>query len=490
MSHLTKRVERDLKQIADRATPSPHADAWDAIQTRIAEQVDQPDREIVMLDADRPSRRSLRVLVGTAAAALLLAIGVIALTRSDEDSSLDITTGPPPEALDFEFQPIPVGRYRVETLGAPFVIDIPDRWGVELNDLGFFVLSPSGFSGPSGPAIAMMRPSNLADPSQPGAPNSQQADDWPLNDIDGWIDALVPGVVAGEPVDTTIGGLDAVRFDVTLSSEVECGDQFFGHEEPQYPGNVGCIGLATNRDVRGLDFYRNQNYRVWWIDGGDEAPIVVIASDGGRVSDNFIDQAEAVLDTMIFESIGPNPIPGEGNLWELGIPDVVPSGPVTLPVGPGVTFDMSEPHFIFPQNDFHTSALVHVDSQIVGQTDVFFPDQTFDGQTLATVADVVGSLERQTDLTITLVGTRTVNGFDATEIDIERRLVSGAGGSPVLGRADQSDRGWTPQRNGTLWILETPEGLVAIATGWSQPAGEEPARGLAVDILDSIVIGS
>jgi len=440
---------------------------------------------VISPDHNQPKKRPRTwLLVAATVAAVALVGGLIVAADLDSDEA-------PANQPTITLDDATAGRYRVDTLGAPFLIDVPDGWDVQLNELGFFVIGPAGFFGPENPGIVMMRPSNLADPSQPGASDDEQADDWPLDDIKGWIDALVPGVVDGEPVDTTVGGLDAVQFDVDLSDEVECGDEFFGHGEPDLrPGNLGCIGLATNRDVRAIDFYRNPSYRVWWIDGGDEAPIVISVGDGGRESTEFIEQAEAVLDTMTFESVGPNPIPSDGNLWESGIPDVVPAGTVTLPVGPGVTLDMSEPRFVFHQDDFLSGALVQVGDRPVGQTDIFFPDQAFDGQPLGTVDEVVGALERQPGLTATVIGAREISGYEATEVNIESSLEPGPDVSPPLGRAGQPDVGWIPQPNGTLWVMETPDGLAVITTGWTRPAGMEAVQAFSSEIIDSIVIGN
>lgn len=487
MSRFSERVVRDLGQIADRATPSALPTAWDAIQSRIVEQANQPPEKVVLLDEDRPSRRPIGAWVaGAAVASLLVVVGMIAFRSLDDDSSEIATSSP--ELLDFEFQPIPADQYRVTSLGAPFVIDVPDGWQVQLNAFGFFVVSPEGSFGPEGQGIAMMRPSNLADPTQPGASGEVQANDWPLDDIKGWVDALVPGVVNGEPVDTNIGGLDAVRFDVTLSPEVACGNEFFGHDDPESVGQIGCIGFATNRDVRALAFYKSQNYRLWWIDGGDEAPIAISVSDGDAQRMEFFEQAEALLDTVRFESVGPNPIPSEGKLWESGIPSVVPAGAVTLPIGPGVTFNMSQPHFIDNQSDILTSVFVQIDNQIVAQTDIFFPDQAFDGEPLESVDDVVDALGRRTDLTATVVGTRTVSGFAATEVSVESQFRTGLTNSPPLRRSEQPDTGWIPHLDGTLWVVETPDGLAAITTGWSRTPAMEPAQALVTEILNSIVI--
>ena len=371
--------------------------------------------------------------------------------------------------LDFQYQPVPAGQYRVATLGAPFLIDIPEGWSVQPNSFGRFVITDPESNGPGDRDIVMIRPSNLSDPDQPGAPIEEQAGDWPLGDINGWINALIPGVVDGEPVDTTIGGLDAVQFDVAVTDEVECGDDF-------------CVGFAINRGLNGMTFDPPTGYRVWWIDGGDEAPIAINIGNGS--DPEFTGRAEAVLDTVTFESVGPNPIPSEGNLWELGFPSEVPAGTLTLPVGPGVTFALSEPHYVF-QDEFLSA--VELDGP--GAAVIFFPDQAFDGEPLATVDDVVGAFERDPDVTATAAGTREVSGFEATEVDISSSVGRGPDTPPTLQRSAVPDSRWFRPPEGTLWIMETPDGLAMITAEWFDPAGMEPTQALAAEILDSIVIG-
>lgn len=367
--------------------------------------------------------------------------------------------------LDFEFAPVPAGRYRIETIGAPFLIEIPDGWFVQPNSSGHFVITDPSSQGPGDRDIVMIRPSNLADPDDPAAPREEQDGDWPVDDIGGWLDALVPGIVDGEPVDTAIGGLDAVQFDVAIPDEFECGDDF-------------CAGFATNRLVNSMWFDRGTGYRVWWIDGGEESPIAINIGDGSNPE--FTARAEAVLETLTFESVGPNPIPSEGNLWELGFPSEVPAGSVTLPVGPGLTFEVSEPRFV---EQFEFFARVLLDGP--GEVDIFFPDRASDGEPLATVEDVVAVLERYPGLTATVVGAREVSGYEAIEVDISGGAVSGPGSGPVF-----QPVGWLPPPDATMWLLETPDGIAVVTAEWFEPAGAEPAQALADEILDSLVISS
>ena len=394
-----------------------------------------------------------------------------ATTESEVEADEPPVSTSPAEVprLDFEYQPVPAGRYRVETIGAPFLIDIPEGWSVQPNFLGHFVITDPDSQGPGDRDIVMIRPSNLADPDQPTASVDDQAIDWPIDDIDGWLDALIPGVVDGEPVDTTIGGLDAVQFDVAVTDEVECGDDF-------------CVAFATNRRVNNLWFDPPTRYRVWWIDGGNEAPIVINIGDGS--DPEFTERAQAVLDTVTFESVGPNPIPSEGNLSELGIPGEVSAGTVTLPVGPGVTFEMSEPHYVF-QDEF--LAAVELDGP--GAAVILFPDQAFDGESLATIDDVVDAFDRDPNITTTVVGTREISGYAATEVEISSSVGPGADTPPTLRRSTRPDSRWSAPPEGTLWIMETSDGLAIVTAEWFELDAMEPTKALAAEILDSLVIG-
>lgn len=403
-----------------------------------------------------------------------------AATTSTADSAAPVTTEPvattapattaPAEGgglLDVEFQPVPPGDYRVETIGAPFTISIPDGWWVRPNSFGHFVLTDAESMGPGDRDIVMIRPSNLADPDRPNVPAEEQAGDWPLDDIEGWVEAVVPGVIAAGPEGTTLGGLDAITFDVMLTDDVACGQE-------------ACVGFATNRLVNSMWFDRRIGYRVWWIDGGDESPIAVFIGDGGEP--DFTERAEAVLDTVVFESVDPNPIPAEGNLWELGIPSEVPAGTVTLPVGPGVTFELVEDTFI-PQN----SQFAAVFGQGSWETDIVFPSTARSGAAVETVDDVIAALDAEPDITVEVVGTREVDGREATVVDI-----TGPAPSPDVTPAfplDGSDVGWRPPWAGTLWIVQLDDGPAFVSAEWFDTGFADDARDWAEPILDSITFG-
>ena len=88
MTRFTDRVERDLSQISDRATPSSST-AWEAIQHRIDEQdTTAPTMEVIMLDPDtnkldkRPRRG---MLVAASVAAIALLGGLVVVANRDDD---------------------------------------------------------------------------------------------------------------------------------------------------------------------------------------------------------------------------------------------------------------------------------------------------------------------------------------------------------------------------------------------------------------------
>lgn len=94
MSRFEQQLERDLGQIADRATPSP--DAWDSILTRIADQDPIHETEIIML-TDNTIRTKRWPLFAAAAAVVALLVGGLALINRDDGEQQPADTPAPPE---------------------------------------------------------------------------------------------------------------------------------------------------------------------------------------------------------------------------------------------------------------------------------------------------------------------------------------------------------------------------------------------------------
>ena len=124
MTRFTDRVERDLGQIADRATPS--STAWEAIRHRIDEQdFTEPTMEVIMLspETNRYDNRTRRWLMAAAAVAALALIGglIFAGTRADEDTvPADQTPATVPATIALEL---------------PVTVTYPDFGDFELQEL-------------------------------------------------------------------------------------------------------------------------------------------------------------------------------------------------------------------------------------------------------------------------------------------------------------------------------------------------------------------
>ena len=103
MSRFDERLEQNLRQIADRATPSPNA--WTAIQTRIADQDPAEETEIIMLtETDPPARRRWPVLAAAAVAVMALVVGLGLIARDDESEQSDPPAPSPTEVLELFVQ--------------------------------------------------------------------------------------------------------------------------------------------------------------------------------------------------------------------------------------------------------------------------------------------------------------------------------------------------------------------------------------------------
>ncbi|MEO1064931.1 MAG: hypothetical protein AAFZ07_26240 [Actinomycetota bacterium] len=133
MSRFTEGLERQLGQIADRATPS--FTAWEAIRQRVAEQANEPEMEVVMLTTD-PSPEQLRVrrryLVAVALVGLVLLGGLVALAAGRDGSESVPVTRPPTETEEQPLQGgvLGPGRYETDLLGMSMTYSVDRDWRV------------------------------------------------------------------------------------------------------------------------------------------------------------------------------------------------------------------------------------------------------------------------------------------------------------------------------------------------------------------------
>ena len=102
MSPFAERLERDLRHIADRATPS--STAWDSIQARIDQQADEPNMEKIIMLAPDDKKYPNRAWIagGAVAAAVVLLIAGIAFISNDGDQE-SLVAGEAPEGIALGF---------------------------------------------------------------------------------------------------------------------------------------------------------------------------------------------------------------------------------------------------------------------------------------------------------------------------------------------------------------------------------------------------
>ncbi len=259
--------------------------------------------------------------VGTAAAAVLIIVGVLWATRDDDGESISTNpdrvadTTPQPsstpeptdtptvapvgldpaaELLVAQEVTIDAGSYRVETLGTPFTLTLGQRWAVQPNRDGRFVISDPRATAPGQNDLIFLRASQLIDPTNPRAPATERGEGWPVHDIGGWIDAVIPEIQVTNVEDTTVGGSQAITFDVEVADELGC-------------VTGACIEFATNTRSDAF-FGPDALYRVWWISQGDLDPIIVVAS-ALQPPDEYLALVDAVIASLAIGDPAPNPVP-------------------------------------------------------------------------------------------------------------------------------------------------------------------------------------
>ena len=200
-----------------------------------------------------------------------------------------------PTRLVDEEVTVRAGMYRVDTLGTPFTFTLATTWAVQPNRDGRFVLSDPRATGPGQDDLVFLRATQLIDPTNPRAPADQRGEGWPVNDMTGWIEAVIPEIAVAETTEVTVSGFEAIRFDVTLSDDLEC-----------LTGS--CIEFATNTKADAY-FGPDISYRVWWISQGEFDPIVVVAA--ALRPDEFLPRVDELMAGLSIGEPLPNPVLGD-----------------------------------------------------------------------------------------------------------------------------------------------------------------------------------
>ena len=336
------------------------------------------------------------------------------------------------------FDTVEGGDHRVLSVGTELSFTAAETLNVQPNFFGFFVLSDVSARGPDDQDIVFLRTSGLSDPTQPWLPRGEQTL-WPANDLAGWVENLADGVIATEPVETTLGGLDAVYTELMLADDVECG----------YEQGL-CVGFAENHDRDFRPLQRGSLYRVWAVDQGDEDPIFVTVAVQSEDDIEWFDRAEAVLDTLAFGGTEANPV------------QRLPSGSSELDALGGVAVSFPDEQVVFQVWNGRPYWKADFSS---GVTSIDFASEvrSLDGELFTATDDLLASLN-ETGIELTEVEPATIGGVEARAFDYRS-----SDPDSVLFKFSELDLqsvfyGWDPGLAGRLWVIEHPErGLQAIS---------------------------
>ncbi|MDJ0959285.1 MAG: hypothetical protein QNJ88_01415 [Acidimicrobiia bacterium] len=379
-------------------------------------------------------------------------------TRGPRPDPGPVADGP---TLEGQYTAIAPGTYRTERLGWPLSFSITGEWWVQPNEPGRVVITHPDSIGPGDRDIVFFRPTFLADPHNPMAALDTQ-DGWELTDIEGWLDGLAPSISIRNRSTSTIGSYDATVFDVTLPDNFPCGPE-------------ACVFFAHNARIAFIDFFPGNDFRVYWIDGGEREPLAIWIGSGA-VADWFA-TAETVLDTVALGDPGPHPLDPDAP-WEGGVPADVPAGYARFPAGDGIGFTLDQERFVFQNN-----GLVAVTLAVSGVVTFFFPISDGSGDPVATVDEVEEAI-RTSSAEVAVGEPEPDLPFDARVLDYR---APGFEGELLLKWDDTPDRGAAMDRLARIWILDTPRGpLVVTAQTEGDEAEFEVVVALARQLLPTL----
>lgn len=360
------------------------------------------------------------------------------------------TFDPDARPLTVQFQALEGGTYLVETLGTPFSVTVPEGWWVQPNEGGWTVVTHPLSQGPGDRDIVFIRPTDLFHP--------EDSTEWPVGDLAGWLSSIVEGVVVGEPAETTLGDWEATVFDIRLQDD------------------FGEVLFVENGEVSSKSFRTGIDYRVFWVDQGEFAPIAVVVGSGVD-GQEFIEAANTVLETVAFGEPAEHPVDPNVPLWEQGISAEVPAGTVRLPVGGGLEFELGETRFVSQESN-----VARVLMRVEGEIDILAPVSTPDGMAIESASDAVAALE--TVSTITELEPVLVDGLETRVFDL-------TGGPPtaeiavvISSSAEDPTQGWRAPPLARIWLIESEEGLLMVT---AESYGGEEVWELAIELAESIV---
>ena len=247
-----------------------------------------------------------------AATTTSVAAGETTTTTEPDTTATTAATGfaEDAELLTIEFSPVAPGTYRVDSLGTPFSVTVEGDWVMQPNQAGWTVFSAPESQRPSDRDVVFLRPTLLSDPTDPSSCcDFTEGSGWPLDDIEGWIDNIVDGVVVSGPEEVEVGGRAAIAFDVEIADPAMCGADYEGEGVTGPPLCIGFIisNVEDDGEIVGYAFEPGFHVRVYWVDQGDQPPVAILV--GTPIDDtSFNAQADALLETVFFGDPQPHPV--------------------------------------------------------------------------------------------------------------------------------------------------------------------------------------
>ena len=398
-------------------------------------------------------------LVAAAAAIVVLLVALPLLFTSSDGVPVTTVTPTTIEEQGFLdsplFELIEPGRYVVDAVGTTFEIDITGEWALQRNGGGHVVFTHPVSVGPSDRDVVFFRPTALVDPRSPGT----GVMGWPLDDIEGWLANLEFDGTVSEPVETTLGGLTAVRFDIETAAG---------------------IAFAESGEAAALDIPPDILHRIWWIGQGELDPIIVLVGAGSD-GEPWFDAAATVLDTVRFGEPRPHPLEASMRPWEQGLSSTLPAGTIRLPAAGGIEFVIDSSHEL---GGVSAGGTASIDIDGAREVGVFIAAQTAEGDVVTSIDDAVAAIEAvatvvaSTDVAVAGSPGRVIDVVDGplTDVDVLRAGTD-------AGELDE----WTAPVSGRIWLVDSPRGVLVISAGTaSQFLDADEAIDVGQQIADSL----
>ena len=319
MSRFEDTLQRDLRQIADRATPSP--DAWQQIQLRIADQEPITETEIIMLTENTLTTRRWPLIAG-AAAVVALAIAGVALVDRDDGAEIPAEPPTPTVALEPDGSGDPIvgggqelpdagaqvapGRYTSDASGVEVTFTLGEGqtapWTVVANQ------QPGGiqlWSDDTGREfIAIGRIGSWYDAEEARDEQKRGLGSIAPDDIDGWIEQN--GIIVADSADIEVGGRPTqyrqIRLDTTPGATADFCPS----------GERPCLWAATgsadtiDENPTPVPFGRDRLHSIWLVDMDDFEPLVILAIPNLDDEQTWFDTTvQPIIDSMEFGAPAP-----------------------------------------------------------------------------------------------------------------------------------------------------------------------------------------